>query len=115
MIITYGARVTLERLENVEDAATTRVHLRSGDLLVDLQDAGYVETTTPGRMRITAAGREALRASRRAAPNESGPWRPKVTITYTDPDGGTTTFTDTLTDRGVEALYDVMERHAADD
>ncbi|MFD6361226.1 hypothetical protein ACFWFX_15410 [Streptomyces roseolus] len=114
MNITYGARVTLERLEDVREADTSRVHLHSGSLLAALEDAGYIEVTRPGRMRITDAGRAALRAHRQSVPVEE-PWRPKVTITYVDPDGSTHVFTDTLTEHGVEAVYAAMRRHAADD
>ncbi|CAL9377985.1 hypothetical protein SUDANB43_00995 [Streptomyces sp. enrichment culture] len=52
---------TLEYLEGVEDAELSKVHQKSVTLLRYLMAAGYVENSGPGRMRISDAGRRALR------------------------------------------------------
>jgi hypothetical protein len=53
-------RITLERLEHVDDAPLTVTHRSSASLLRYLMAAGYVENSGPGRMRIADAGRRAL-------------------------------------------------------
>ncbi|WDM16678.1 hypothetical protein J3S85_37555 [Streptomyces lavenduligriseus] len=61
--------ITLERLEQVDDAELSRVHKRSATLLTYLMAAGYVENSGPGRMRISEAGRRALREHRAQSTN----------------------------------------------
>jgi hypothetical protein len=57
-------RITLEYLDRVADAELSKTHGRSATLLTYLMAAGYVENAGPGRMRISKAGRRALREHR---------------------------------------------------
>jgi DNA-binding PadR family transcriptional regulator len=58
---------TLKHLEGVDDAPFTAAQNRSASLLQYLAAAGYVESSGPGRIRITRLGREALREHRQEA------------------------------------------------